>query len=313
MMVSEKELLAKYIQDVSSIWDQEFTTQSESYFTDSSFRENLITPRDIKQVILNFNLKNDESMVDYLRSIGCDVVYEDQEYRIIKDSFNRDDENIPVVRVNTLNVTEGMELAYHMLMKEKVEKNDRPVDIIELSYDLKNLLKFPDEFFNEFPSQPLSTPTKNSQISLANYGRVQDIRMYYNYFYINRDIVIPSSSYPARVSIDSTITIRGLIDALSSAFEDFSRTGDFASYMDYRMLKNIRNKYVAKKGKPVNLSLWSEKEINYALHTGLFTRTENTLVLAEDRNAEDLNLKIDELRISSIPVIKKWKQRKLFS
>lgn len=311
-MASEKDHLKRYIKDLESIWDLKFLTQSQSYFTDSSFKENLITPRDVKQIILNFNLKNDELLVEYLRSIGCDIIYEDMEYRIIRDSFDDENENIPLIKINSLNVIEGMELAYHMLMRERLRVKDAPVDIIELSYELKNHLRFPDEFFNEFPSLPLSTPTKNSQGSLINYGRIQGNKVYYNYFYINKDVVIPSASYPAKISIDNNITLKGLIDALTRVFDEFNKTDDFKEYLNYRMLKNIRNKYVAKKGKPVNLSLWSEPEIKYATSTGLFIKTENTLSLKEGKTNEDLNQKIDELRLASLPTTKKWKNVPLF-
>ena len=312
-MASEREQLRKYLEDVESIWDLKFSTQSKSYFTDANFNENFITPRDIKQITLNFNLKNDEFLVEYLRSIGCDLIYEDMEYRIIKDSFQNKEPEIPVVKVDTLTVVEAMELAYYMLMRERVESKNAPVDIIELSYELKNQLKFPDEFFNEFPSLPISTPTKNSQGSLVNYGRVQGLKIYYNYFYINKDVVIPSASYPAQIQLDSNISLKGLTDALIKAFDTFSKSSDFQEYLNYRMLKNIRNKYIAKKGKPVNLSLWSDREIKYATKIGLFVKTENTLTLKEDKTNEDLNEKIDELRLACTPTIKKWKNLALFS
>ncbi len=310
-MATEKDLLLRYLSDVSSIWNSEFIVEAESYFTQNGKDERKITPRDINQITLNFNLKNDENLVEFLRSNGCDLIYEDQVYRIIKDSFDKE-YGSPEIRLKQLNVIEGMDIAYNMMMQERISEHNIPQNIIALSYELKNALKFPDEFFNEFPTIPISTPTKNSQSSLVNYGRVQGMRVYYVYYYMNGDVILPSSAYPARIKLDASITFKGLFDAIAMAFDTFSGTEDFQEYLDYRMLKNIRNKYVAKKGKPVSLSLLTKNEIEFAEKTGLFKATENTLMLVDGKNMEDVNTKIDEMRIETLPVIRKWKNTPLF-
>ncbi len=318
--MESRELISKYIQDLKEIGDKIFIVNS-SYYKSGNFEDKEIfkfTPFDLNQMELNIPLSPHENMKELLSDMGHDfLISEGVEFMKLKDDEDEEQNdkkrtNIPTVDINSLGTIEAIDLAYNLKLKERTTEEKEPIDVIDLSYEIKNELRFPDEFFNDFPSKLMESPYLNTIKNCTKYGFIQGFRVYYNFYQISGNSIVPISSYPAVIAMSQNINIEGLMMSLQSKFKSFSETEEFQVYNTYRMVRNIKNKYLMRKGKPSSVSIFTKPELEWAESSGLFEIIEDKLQLKEGVVPADLSDLINEYAIGAERIVQKWKSMKLF-
>ena len=321
--MNSTEIISKYIRDLKDIGDQMFIVNSSYYKSGTGDQKELykFTPFDLVQIELNIPLEPHENLKDLLSDMGYEfLVSEGVEFLKPKEGESKQDEDtqespaieLPMVDINKLGIIEAIDLAYNLNLVERTKEKREPIDVIDLSYEIKNDLKFPDEFFNDFPSKLMETPFHNSIRNSTGYGLIQGFRAYYNFFQVSNNAIFPISSFPAAIDLSQNINTEGLIMALKSKFKSFSETKDFNVYNTYRMVKNIKNKCLMRQGKPCSISLFSKPELEWSLSSGLFQVVEEKLSLLEGKVPTDLSDLVNEYAMKAECIVKKWKNMKLF-
>ncbi|MHB1439660.1 MAG: hypothetical protein ACYCSO_01355 [Cuniculiplasma sp.] len=312
-----KGLLNKYLGDLRNIGTRIYTATSTYYHANNSGRdaEYKFTPFDLDQIKLNIPLDIHEELQTLITDMGYSLLKSDSiEFIKISDeeleNLKVDDSDIPEIQIDSLGTIESIDLCYNFKLKQKV--TDSPIDVIEISYEIKNALRFPDEFFNAFPSKSLESPHLNSSKNCTKYGFVQGNRVYYNFYQILPDSIIPVSSYPAKINLSQNITTEGLLAALQNKFKTFSESEEFSVYNSYRLIKNIKNKFLMRRGNPVSTSLFSRNELDWAENSGLFKQADDKLVFVEGKDQRELNEIMNEYFLRSEKIINKWKSSRLF-
>lgn len=318
--MESRELISKYIQDLKDIGDRIFIVNS-SYYKSGNFESKDVfkfTPFDLNQMELNIPLSPHENMKELLSDMGYDfLISERVEFLKLKDYAEEEQQeetniDIPIVDINNLGTIEAIDLAYNLKLKERTREEKEPIDVIDLSYEVKNELKFPDEFFNDFPSKLMESPYLNTMKNCTKYGFIQGFRVYYNFYQLASNSIVPISSYPAEIKLSQNINIEGLMMSLQSKFKSFSETEEFGIYNTYRMVRNIKNKYLMRKGKPCSISIFTKPELEWAESSGLFEINEDKLQLSEGAVPTDLSDLINEYAIGAERIVQKWKSMKLF-
>jgi hypothetical protein len=305
-------IVKKYFSDLKDIGNQLFKVESPYLQSQSgSERSFKFMPYDLKQVELNISLQNYENLQDIITDLGFKLLISENVTFVDGESNNMKEEP-PTIDIGQLNVIEAIDICYNMKLCEGIERRNQPIDVIELSYEIKNFLKLPDEFFNEFPSKPLETPIGNSVKNLPYYGIVQENKVYYTFYNIFKDNITPINSYPANIKLSEDIKIEGILEALIRKFSSFSTSPRFQIYMEYRTIKNLRNKVLMRKGKPLSFSLLTKQEATWALESGMFRNLEEKLQFEQGMDISNLNESVNKLSLECENLVREWKKIKLF-
>lgn len=307
------QMLSRYFSDMGHIGNRIFELQSHYYRSGQvqSTEPFKMTPFDLQQIEFNIPTEPHERLVDIITGMGEQVMLSDGvEYVKARDEYNvKDTEPIEVDKLTTI---EAIDICYNIELTNRVKEKKLPIDLIEISYHIKNELKFPDDFFNPFPSNPMETPEFNSPTTCNKYGIVQGQKAYYSFYIVKKGFVIPVLSYPAGINLDKDIKIQGILMSLSDKFNKFSKSEDFNSYLDFRMIKNIRNKFLAKKGNPASISLFTAKEFEWCRQSDLFEEEDGRLKFAEGENMTGFNDIMNNQTYKIEDLVKKWKETRLF-
>ena len=307
------ELLKKYLQDLNHIGNRIFELHSNYYRAGTIQKKEpyKTTPFDLAQLEFNVPMEPHENIVELLNSIGETImISEGIEYVKVKEEI--ENMEIPTIEIDKLRTIEAIDLCYNLELQDAVKESKIPVDLVTISYQIKNQLKFPDDFFNEFPSKLMETPQFNSPSSANKYGIIQDMKAYYSFYHISKDFVVPVLSYPASLHLDQNIKTEGLLMSLSERFNSFTKESDFEVYTNFRMIKNIRNKLLLKKGNPASISLFTEKELLWCRNSGFFEERDEKLRFSEGLSMADLNEEMNNHSIKIDELIRNWKRSKLF-
>ncbi len=307
------QMLSRYFSDLGHIGNRIFELQSHYYQAGrvQSHDPFKMTPFDLQQIEFNIPTEPHERLTDMLTGMGEQVMLsEGVEYVKARDEYKVEDAE--PIEVDKLYTIEAIDICYNIELNKKVKDTNLPTDLVEISYAIKNELKFPDDFFNYFPSNPMETPEFNSPTTCNKYGLVQGQKAYYSFYIVTKGFVVPVLSYPARIKLDQGIKMEGILMTLSDKFNKFSKSQDFNNYLVFRMIKNIRNKLLAKRGNPASLSLFTEKELAWCKESGLFEEEEGKLKFAEGENMTSFNDIMNKQSSKIDDLVKKWKETRLF-
>lgn len=307
------QMIARYLSDLGHIGNREFELQSRYYQAGriQSQEPFMMTPFDLQEIEFNIPLKSHERLIDIINEMGESVMLADGvEYVNARDTYVIDDP--APIEVEKLYTIEAIDICYNLQLTQKVKADNLPIDLVEISYNIKNELKFPDDFFNYFPSNPMETPEFNSPSSCNKYGIVQGQRVYYSFYTITKGFVIPVLSYPAKIILDQNIKMEGILMSLIDKFNKFSKTEEFNTYLDFRMIKNIRNKFLYKKGNSVSVSLFTEKERGWCMESGLFQEVDEKLKFLEDEQMTSFNDIMNNYSLKIESLVSKWRETRLF-
>ncbi len=307
------QLLSRYFSDLGHIGNRIFELHSNYYQAGKIQEKGLFkaTPFDLPQIEFNIPIEPHEKLTDIIAGMGEEVMVSDGiEYVKARDEYKV--EEFPPIEVDKLYAIEAIDVCYNLDLTEKIKETKVPTDLVEISYRIKNELKFPDDFFSDFPSKALETPEFNSPTSCNRYGIVQNRKVHYSLYTIAKGFVAPILSYPAKIELDQSIKVEGILMSLGDRFNRFSKEEDFEIYTDFRMIKNIRNKFLIKKGNPASISLFTEKERLWCKKSGFFKEENEKLCFREGENMTSINEILNKQSNDVEGLVKKWRQTRLF-
>ncbi len=257
---------------------------------------------DLKQIISNVPKFDPNDPNEELKSLIID-----EEKNSIKDPFI-----VPNLSLKGMKPFNAMHLAYSLLIREKYSPDEKPVNISDIAFMVKNALALPDEMFIDFPIHAMEKEYHSGDLYLSQNGIVDGIRLYHVIYGLSGMRAIPCLAIPASYGLETPISYEKLMEKLTSCFVEIKNRPSYNKYIKYRKFKNIVKKFQSKNWNRAKLKMFTEDEILLAKETDLFVSDDEFLSPGTEKTEkESLNLLSIMSRDAEI-FVKEWKDMDVF-